>query len=265
MKLKHRCVKDLEKNFVSFALWTAAWLSKHMRRHPVTLTICLSSSARSFHSEPFCADLRTSHHDGRAQIKWNWSTETLKDSCFSTRPTTQFAPTQWKCFQFQRWHTGLEAKKCWSMAGVAESIVTQRALSHLKSVEQVDVDLSRIWTKTLWLLPSERQHGCPKAFVRNADHLRVKFGMKSAFGTRQNWNCSQPPYGKEQSLPCMWSSICRSKIMGKNDFDSDSIAPQEKGQCWSTMSATSLQNMRTAVTTSPDSNTWCLERAFGNI
>ena len=180
MKLKHRCVKDLDKNFVIFALWTAAWLSKHMRRHPVTLTICLSSSARSCHSEPFCADLRTSHQDGRAQIKWNWSTETWKDtSCFSTRQTTQFAPTQWKCFQLQRWHTGLEAKKCLRMAGMAESIITQRALSHLKSVEQVDVDLSRIWTKTWWRLPSERQHGCPKAFVRTADRLRVKFGMKS--------------------------------------------------------------------------------------
>ena len=175
-----------------------------MRRHPVTLTICLSSSARSCHSEPFCAGLRTSHQDGRAQIKWNWSTETWKDtSCFSTRQTTQFAPTQWKCFQFQRWHTGLEAKKCWSMAGVAESIVTQRALSHLKSVEQVDVDLSRIYTKTWWRLPSERQHGCPKAFVRNADHLRVKFGMKSAFGTRQNWNCSQPSQNQLPSATYM--------------------------------------------------------------
>ena len=156
--------------------------------------------------------------------KWNWSTEGLKNTCSLWTRKTPFAPTQWNCFQLHLWHSDLEANKCLRMVGMAGSIITQRALSHLKSVEQVDVDLSRIWTKALWLLPTKRQRGYPNTYVHNADHLLVKSDTKSPFGARRKSNC--PLHGFRKSRA--WEPI-----LGE-------------GWCWSTMSSTSLPSMRKA-------------------
>ena len=105
----------------------------------------------------------------------------------------------------------------------------------------MDPGLSRIWTKAFWLLPSERQRGYPNTCVHNADHLRVKFCTTSPFGTRQKKNC----LGKYKALHVC--GLFFAEKNHKNDFDSNSTALQEKGQCWSTMSATSLQKHENAA------------------
>ena len=87
------------------------------------------------------------------------------------------------------------------------------------------------------------------------------------------WNPSQsdhfepsvlPPYGKMWSVPNMYAIFCWQNN-DENDFDSNSVARQEKRQCWCPMSGTSLQTMRKAVPKSPDSDTWRVERVLGSI
>ena len=90
-------------------------------------------------------------------------------------------------------------------------------------------------------------------------HLRVKPFTEWPFRT----GCAAT-VGKTWSLPNMYAIFCWQNN-DENHFDSNSIAPQEKGQCWSTMSGTSLQNMRKAVAKPPDSDTWRVERVFGSI
>ena len=99
---------------------------------------------------------------------------------------------------------------------------------------------SRIYTKALWILPTTRQRGYPNTCVHNADHLRE---VRHNVGI---WNQAKP----EDKLPTstLWESTKPSTYVvfylqitnHESDFDSNSIALQEKGWCWSTMSATSL-------------------------
>ena len=139
--------------------------------------------------------------------KWNWSTEALKRHMANV------------AFWLDKLHiirtyslnetasnsSDLEANKCWSMAGMAESKITQRAPSHLKPVRrQVDLGLWRIWTKALWLLPL--QCGYPNT-CDNADHLPVKSGPLS----RHLEPCRRETAGNSHRMPCKHPIFCFAK------------------------------------------------------
>ena len=173
--------------------------------------------------------------------------------------------TQWNCFQ-------IPPLAQWS--GIQEMLMNGRNgwiynhSSHLKSIEQVDPGLSRIWKKALWLLLSERQRGYPNTCVHNADHLR----MGEVPHNVAVWN-----HAEERLLTCtLWEStepsmyvvfflklkIIRSWEWLRLKFK---CIPGKRTMLAATMRAASLQNMRKAATTLPDSDTGFVVRALGSI
>ena len=157
--------------------------------------------------------------------------------------------------KFHLWHSDLEAKKCLRMTGMAGSMITQRALSHLWSVEQVDPDLSRIWTKALWVLPSKRQRGCPNTCVHNADHLR----MGEVPHNVAVWNQAE-----EKLLTCTLWEVTKPSMYVVFSLPRKIIRMTSiQIQLHSTMSATSLQKHQNAAYISlPCSYTRQIQRFF---